>query len=101
MHYIERDGVPVEEPDVLTWARWYETADRRVALAEVDDWKVSTVFLGINYRFSDIGAPLVYETMVFGGPLDQECERSETREDALRVHGQWVARATEVARNPR
>ena len=50
----------------LIWARWFETADRRVALTEVSGIRVSTVFLGLDYRFSGEGPPLLlFETMTF------------------------------------
>jgi hypothetical protein len=48
-------GEPVSEPDLLTWARWFETADRRVAVTEVGVYSVSTVFLGLDHGFGPGG----------------------------------------------
>lgn len=58
--------------DVLTWARWFEQIDNRtVDQTRVSgDCFVSTVFLGLDHRFIGNGPPLVFETMVFGGPVD-------------------------------
>ena len=68
MQYYKLDdnGVPVECDDLIEWARWFETADRRVALTHVTPWiEVSTVFLGIDHRWIGDGPPILYETMVF------------------------------------
>lgn len=98
--YIEVDGVPVAEPDLLTWARWMETAERRVVREVViPGVEVSTVFLGTDLSFG-LGPPLLYETMVFGqgNPLDEEQERYSTREEALQGHVAMVARVLNAAK---
>lgn len=53
--------------------------------------KVSTVFLGLDHNFSGLENPLDYrpvlwETMIFGGPNDQEMWRYCSREEALKGH---------------
>ncbi|MBS3648800.1 hypothetical protein KEU06_09300 [Pseudaminobacter sp. 19-2017] len=63
-HYILRDREPVPA-ELMEWARWFETADRHVALADTQLHTVSTVFLGIDHNFSRHGRPLLFETMVF------------------------------------
>lgn len=92
MYYIETDegGVRGIE-DVLAWAEWMETHDRAVALDTLGHCDVSTVFLGSDYRIGD-GLPILYETLVFGGPLDGEMERYCTRAEALEGHGRMVER---------
>jgi len=53
--------------DTLKWGRWFETADRRVALTKVGEhFEVSTVFLGLDHSFSGTGPPILFETMAFG-----------------------------------
>jgi len=96
MHYIEKDGKPVEVEDVLEWAKWFETADRHVAITELDNCKVSTVFLGTDYNFSGSGPPVIYETLVFGGPLDNAMDRYCTREEALKGHEAMVSKVKEA-----
>ena len=93
MNYIlDKTGNPILEPDILKWARWFETADRQIARTELPgDVTVSTVFLAIDHGYS--GPPILYETMVFGGPLDEEQERYTTRQAAIEGHEQMVARA--------
>lgn len=90
--YVLVDGKPRKEPDLLAWARWNETAERRVALREQGDCQVSTVFLALDHNFSGDGPPLLYETMVFGGALDGEQERASTAEEALAIHARMCAR---------
>lgn len=64
---------------------------RRVALAILakgsdHEVTVSTVWLGLDHNFSNTGPPLIFETMVWGGPLDQEKRRHATEADALAEH---------------
>lgn len=50
--------------DVLEWAKWFETANRRVAEDVVNGYVVSTVFLGIDFGMWTVD-PMLFETMVF------------------------------------
>ena len=94
-NYILDGHTPVIEPDIMKWAEWYETADRvvkkdtaTVSLAgkNVGEVRVSTVFLSIDHNFSDNGEPILFETMVFGGALDEEMDRCSTWEAAEKMH---------------
>lgn len=62
------------------------------------DIEVSTVFLGLDHNWGD-GPPLLFETMVFGGPLDQEQERWSTWDEAEAGHRATVERAKGRASN--
>lgn len=91
-YIINENGQPEPAPDLLLWARWFETADRVVAKTEVgEDIMVSTVFLGTDHQWGD-GPPILYETLVFGGELDGEMERYSTQEDAKVGHAAMVER---------
>ena len=68
---------------------------RRVGLTEIGDIRVSTVFLGIDHNFCG-GAPLLFETMIFGGPHDQEMQRYSTWDEAENGHEQMVELAKKV-----
>lgn len=71
------------------------TEDRFVAKTEVSDKvMVSTVLLVINHAH-DNGTPIIFETMVFGGALDQEQDRYSTKAGALAGHECMVNRARE------
>lgn len=95
-HYIlDAEGNPVAEPNPLAWARWFEehNNDRQVARTELpDSVTVSTVFLGLDHSFEP-GKVLLFETMIFGGPLDETQCRYETREQALKGHEYYVSAA--------
>jgi hypothetical protein len=82
------DGNPIGHDD---WARLFADTDRRrVAFTQLGDVEVSTVWLGLDHRFPPPlmppGAPLIYETMVFGGDHDEYTERYPNRVAALAGH---------------
>jgi hypothetical protein len=88
---LDADGQPLPCDDLLVWARWFEEADRLVALDEpVSGQKVSTVFLGLDHQFGK-GRPILWESMVFGGPLDGEQQRYMSRDQAVAGHARLVA----------
>lgn len=94
--YYILDGKTAVQVDLMTWARWFETAHRHVANETIGESKISTVFLGLDHRFGDDGPPLLFETMVFGGPLDQEQERCSTWEEAEHMHAVMVMRVKDA-----
>lgn len=66
---------------------------RKIARTEISpEVYVSTVFLSINHNFGG-GLPLLFETMIFGGPLDRCQWRYNVRAQAERGH----RRAVELA----
>jgi len=75
-------------------------AERRVARDEVGDSDVSTVFLQLDHSFTGRPPPLVFETMVFGGPLDGECERYATWDEAEMGHARMIARVRSTDNEP-
>ena len=82
-----KKAVPVE--DVLEWARWFETANRRVAKDNIGEASISTVFLGIDHNFFG-GKPLLFETMIFGGKHNDYQDRYHTWEEAEAGHKKAV-----------
>ncbi len=99
-YVLDGEGNPRPERDLLVWAQWFETADRRVALTAFAWGKVSTVFLGLDHSFQRDAMsdplhyrPVLWETMVFGGKLDGEMARYRSREEALQGHAAMVQRA--------
>ncbi|MFQ5591315.1 MAG: hypothetical protein ACE5FM_00025 [Methyloligellaceae bacterium] len=95
-YYILENDVPVLQPDVIKWRTWCEEQKAsgrnwwRVASDVVGASTISTVFLGIDHQFGD-GPPILYETMVFGGPCNEECRRYHTKEEALIGHAAMLA----------
>lgn len=92
--YILDGHTPVQEHDLLTWARWYEEADRQVALTEVDAAKgifVSTVFLSLQ-GFFEREPPLLFETAILTGAVAVAGSwRCATWEEAEAQHERIVA----------
>jgi hypothetical protein len=50
--------------------------------------EVSTVFLMMDHGWSDV--PVLFETMVFGGPLDGYMRRYHTHDEAMEGHLETV-----------
>ena len=91
-HYILEGHKPVTA-DLMTWAKWFEKANRHVAKTQItDDISVSTVFLGLDHQFGE-GPPLLFETMIFGGEFDEDMDRYETWEQAEEGHKRMVEKA--------
>ena len=104
-HYILVNGEPVEERDLIMWARWYEAHGSLVYVNRVPPLlglfggcRVSTIFLGLDHSFGS-GPPLLWETMIFGGPLDGDEWRYASRSEAAAGHESAVL-AAHAARNP-
>ncbi|HEY1437345.1 MAG TPA: hypothetical protein VGG82_07570 [Casimicrobiaceae bacterium] len=83
------DGNPIS---LDAWSRLFaDYAERMVALDRLGDVEVSTVWIGLDHRFGEPGAPLIYETMIFGGEHDGDQWRWPNRHAALAGHDQAVA----------
>lgn len=75
----------------MEWARWFETAERHVALEKVGGIRISTVFLGLDHNFSMNGNPVLFETMTFVGRwTEDEMRRYCTYEEAEAGHREIV-----------
>lgn len=96
--YYDRQGEPI---DMFKFGELAEDSDyKRVGLStypsleDVEDpldttpvATVSTVWLGINHNFSLVGGqPVIFESMIFGGPYDGECCRYCTEDEATEGH---------------
>ena len=92
--YILDGDTPVKCYDLESWARMFESSNRRIASDTLEGGiRVSTVFLGLDHQWGD-GPPLLFETVIFGGPNDSYQERYSTKAEALEGH----ALAVELAR---
>ena len=95
-HYILA-GHKTVKVDLMTWAEWFEKSeDRHVAREKIGDAEISTVFLGLDHSFGQ-GPPLLFETMVFGGALDQEQDRCTTWKEAEAMHAMMCERVRREA----
>lgn len=83
---------PLAIDDLTVWSRAFEDSDRRIVnQTAVGEARVSTVFLGIDHNWLGVGPPLLFETMIFGGPHSEWQCRYSTWADAAIGHDQVVA----------
>ncbi len=85
--YILKGKVPVPVEDLMVWAKDMEEGTRIVKQTKLPgDVLVSTVFLGIDHNWYDIGPPILFETMIFGGKHSDYQKRYTTWDDAEKGH---------------
>jgi hypothetical protein len=99
-HYILNEDREPVEVDMMTWALWFEKANRTVAKTVIvpNKVEVSTVFLGLDHNFNSqlppIGCepdpPIVFETLVFGGSMDGHMNRYATWDEAEAGHARMI-----------
>jgi hypothetical protein len=104
---LNESGEVVPEHDLKTWAEWYGSpAGRAQRIVQHDEFLdpendtevvlVSTVFLGIDHSPLFGGAPVLWETMIFGGKHDSYQDRYRSLKKAKEGHTAAVA----LAKNP-
>ncbi len=93
-YYILDGHFVKEESCFLGWCEWFGSADRIIDRdiltiktygTRFKEIIISTVFLGIDHNFFG-GKPLLFETMIFGGPIDGEMKRCSTWKEAIKMH---------------
>jgi hypothetical protein len=95
--YILDDDHNLILADVYTWGKWFEKAENRiVAKTQVANCLVSTVCLGIDHNFSQVGPPLLFETMIFVEGDGEECYRCATWQEAEAQHARVVTELREM-----
>ena len=94
LSYYILNGKEVVPVSIDVWSAWFVTADRKVALTVINpEEEVSTVFWGMDHNCSG-GSPILFETMVVGGPEDANCIRYHTWDEAFEGHWKTVNRLT-------
>jgi hypothetical protein len=102
LYILSDEGEPVLEPDWLVWGQWFESADRVVLQdAPRRGVQISTVFLGLDHSHGLSPAPVLWESMVFGGPFDLAQRRYASKLAALEGHRQLEALHTHYYIAPR
>jgi hypothetical protein len=98
--YYRRDASQID--DVLAWAALFEDHAYRVVkqtkLPGGQKW-VSTVWLGLDHNFFSGGAPLIFETMVFGRHDLSHFTLGGVTRSSKRDYGQkrWATEAEAIA----
>jgi hypothetical protein len=90
--FYDRQGEPLSYPEwtVLFYDKSYAHV-RATAVGE--DVLVSTVWIGIDMSYGNQASPVIFETMVFGGELEDAVWRYSTEEQACAGHDKAVAAA--------
>lgn len=91
VRWYARDG---SEITMEQWSKLLgDDKYRQVARTEFGDVVVSTVWLGLDHNWLGQGPPIIFETMIFGGQLDQDQWRYATEAQALDGHAAAVEQA--------
>lgn len=89
--YFDRKGKPI---DTATWTKLFH--DRKYQIIKqtrVEDWVVSTVWLGINHAFGG-GPPIIFETLILDDSQGEvDGTRYSTEDQALKGHKRFVQQA--------
>lgn len=97
LYWLEREDGSLRPATALEAGAVIGTEAARVARTERGEAYVSTVLLCLDHDWTSEGrndpnlAPMVYESMVFGGPGDGEQRRYRSREEALAGHAEMIA----------
>lgn len=91
----DRNPVPVGAGDgaFIDWAKWRDNISNcRVNVTAIGmDTEVSTIFLGVDMSLFCNGKPVLFETLIIGGPLDGHQWRYSTWAEAEAGHAEVVA----------
>ena len=100
--YRLADRIPVH-CTLAEFATWMlDEKNRIVAQSTVNDISVSTVFTGIDQNWGgNGGAPILFETMLFGLPDDLQPRWSHsTWDEAMEIHNLLIATLTDYGLEP-
>lgn len=96
-YILDKDKNPVPAKDMIQANRLLvDTDSRRVALDDiiVEDYAititVSTVFLVLDHNHLPKGKPILFESMIFNGELNQSLDRYHTWREAEYGHKKMV-----------
>lgn len=85
MYYILKNKIPVPCRNLKEWGEYMFKRDRVIEKTTYKDINVSTVFLGLDHNTTIADTfnlkeykPILFETMVFGGELDEKQIRYAT-----------------------
>jgi len=84
MWYILDENNNVQKATMEEANSFYSNSRRFLKRLQTSAGKLSTVFLCLDHSFSHPSkAPVVFESMIFGGPLDQYQERYRSYNQAV------------------
>ena len=84
-YFYDRHGQPITY-DEYSNLKYQTPGYRRIGSDQIGKSWVSTVWLGFDHGYSRTGPPIIFETMVFGGPMDGEVWRYSHEAEAAAGH---------------
>jgi hypothetical protein len=95
LYILDENNKAIPTEDVKLWGAWYAESleiKRRVAVDDINNTRISTVFLGLDHGFGENHKPLLWETMCFSDNQDYNDYqiRYETYEEAVQGHKNCV-----------
>lgn len=99
MFYLrDKDGNVTPLNDRHEWERFCAQPElRQIAVTDItSEIYVSTIFLGLDRGHGLSSAPVLWETRVFGGVLDEEMERYTSEADAIQGHAAMVQKVRQA-----
>lgn len=95
LYILDTHKRPIAMSDVIEWAEWMGTHEHEHLLAEdlIGETRVSTIFLGYACWPTEFhpDSPILWETMIFGGPYDRDQFRYMSHDEAMAGHAAAVA----------
>jgi hypothetical protein len=94
-YILDENNLPIKA-DIKDYIKWdLKNHEKRIVKQEnINDVRVSTVFLGLDMGYTS-KFPLLWETMIFNGEHDQYQEKYTSYKNALEGH----KRAIELIKN--
>ena len=92
-YVLDENDNPVATEDYLKWSEFFSSINNRsFGYTQLEgNVTVSTIFMGIDYSFGLVEKnPILFETMVFGGPLNGKIKRYSSKDDAKKGHAAIV-----------
>lgn len=102
---LDENRVPVPCDDIYRFAAWMSEGgdgagiNPKAVVGKADFTEVvhvSTVFLGLDHSMGRSNQPILFETMIFGGPFDGYQRRYATWEEAEKGHAEACEQAGRV-----
>ncbi len=91
-YYILETREPVRTEDMVKWAELFEREENwYVAKDIIGGNQIITFFLGIDDSLTD-DPPILFRTMILGGPLDGETDCYYTWQEAEAGHERMIER---------
>ncbi|MDP9404909.1 MAG: hypothetical protein M3P85_16685 [Actinomycetota bacterium] len=93
--WFDREGRPIDVAEMVRLSQ--DPGYRVVARDWVGGVEVATVWLGFDHSFRS-AEPVIFETVVFGGRMDQYSRRYTTEEQAVAGHARVLASVQRLSR---